>query len=121
MTNSGNASLVTYHYGKHRQTRAHMDRVGKGPGNRRSRVRYTSTAFHLIHLFNFKLSALTGGQTTLLDVVKALGEYLTAEEDVLRTKGDLEYQASYMFSLTMWYQKVSTFYPMFLFNVPMRF
>jgi DNA repair/transcription protein MET18/MMS19 len=30
---------------------------------------------------------ISNGQTTLLNVVKALGEYLTAEEDDLRTKG----------------------------------
>ncbi|KAG6329826.1 hypothetical protein ID866_9262, partial [Astraeus odoratus] len=33
------------------------------------------------------ISVLSSGNGTLLDVVKALGEYLTSEEDALRTKG----------------------------------
>ncbi|EPQ56802.1 hypothetical protein GLOTRDRAFT_128555 [Gloeophyllum trabeum ATCC 11539] len=33
------------------------------------------------------VAAISDGQGTLLDVVKALGEYLTSEEDALRTKG----------------------------------
>ncbi|GJE98061.1 Dos2-interacting transcription regulator of RNA-Pol-II-domain-containing protein [Phanerochaete sordida] len=33
------------------------------------------------------VSAISAGQASLLDVVKALGEYLTAEEDELRSKG----------------------------------
>lgn len=33
--------------------------------------------------------AISAGSASLLDVVKALGEYLTAEEDELRTKGKL--------------------------------
>ncbi|EJD07612.1 ARM repeat-containing protein [Fomitiporia mediterranea MF3/22] len=33
------------------------------------------------------VSDISSGQTTLLNVVKALGEYLTSEEDILRTKG----------------------------------
>ena len=32
-------------------------------------------------------SAISTGSASLLDVVKALGEYLTAEEDELRNKG----------------------------------
>ena len=31
---------------------------------------------------------ISGGRATLLDVVKALGEYLTSEEDVIRSKGE---------------------------------
>jgi DNA repair/transcription protein MET18/MMS19 len=34
------------------------------------------------------LSAISNGQISLLNVVKALGEYLTAEEDELRKKGN---------------------------------
>ncbi|KAI5999407.1 ARM repeat-containing protein [Pisolithus orientalis] len=33
------------------------------------------------------ISALSSGESSLLDIVKALGEYLTSEEDTLRTKG----------------------------------
>ncbi|KAI5124282.1 hypothetical protein M0805_005129 [Coniferiporia weirii] len=33
------------------------------------------------------ISTISSGQSTLLSVVKALGEYLTSEEDILRTKG----------------------------------
>ncbi|KIK23072.1 hypothetical protein PISMIDRAFT_29572 [Pisolithus microcarpus 441] len=33
------------------------------------------------------ISALSSGECTLLDIVKTLGEYLTSEEDILRTKG----------------------------------
>lgn len=33
------------------------------------------------------ISALSSGECSLLDIVKALGEYLTSEEDTLRTKG----------------------------------
>lgn len=33
------------------------------------------------------IKGITSGQITLLNVVKALGEYLTAEEDDLRIKG----------------------------------
>ncbi|KAL4078711.1 RNAPII transcription regulator C-terminal-domain-containing protein [Scleroderma yunnanense] len=33
------------------------------------------------------ISVLSSGEGTLLDVVKALGQYLTAEDDALRTKG----------------------------------
>ncbi|KAI6113119.1 ARM repeat-containing protein [Pisolithus sp. B1] len=33
------------------------------------------------------ISALSSGECTLLDIVKALGEYLTSEEDTLRTRG----------------------------------
>ncbi|KAI5995445.1 ARM repeat-containing protein [Pisolithus albus] len=36
---------------------------------------------------NHVISALSSGECTLLDIVKALGEYLTSEEDILRTKG----------------------------------
>ncbi|KAL4065949.1 ARM repeat-containing protein [Scleroderma citrinum] len=35
------------------------------------------------------ISVLSSGEGTLLDVVKALGQYLTAEDDALRTKGRL--------------------------------
>jgi DNA repair/transcription protein MET18/MMS19 len=34
-----------------------------------------------------KLLDINIGETTLLDVVKALGEYLTSEEDGIRAKG----------------------------------
>ncbi|GAW05992.1 ARM repeat-containing protein [Lentinula edodes] len=33
------------------------------------------------------VSEISNGSTSLLNVVKALGEYLTSEEDALRTKG----------------------------------
>ncbi|TDL24084.1 ARM repeat-containing protein [Rickenella mellea] len=33
------------------------------------------------------VTGFSGGQTSLLNIVQALGEYLTSEEDVLRTKG----------------------------------
>jgi hypothetical protein len=36
-----------------------------------------------------QLTAISIGDATLLDVVKSLGEYLTAEEDELRNKGML--------------------------------
>lgn len=32
---------------------------------------------------------ISSGQSKLLDLVKALGEYLTSDEDVLRSKGKL--------------------------------
>lgn len=38
---------------------------------------------------NFTSTGIANGQITLLNVVKALGEYLTAEEDELRTKGNI--------------------------------
>jgi hypothetical protein len=31
---------------------------------------------------------IVAGESTLINVVKALGEYLTAEEDEIRTKGE---------------------------------
>jgi hypothetical protein len=33
-------------------------------------------------------AGISAGEATLIDVVKALGEYLTSEEDELRTKGE---------------------------------
>jgi DNA repair/transcription protein MET18/MMS19 len=37
---------------------------------------------------------ITNGQTSLLNVVKALGEYLTSEDGDLRGKGKLKYSGS---------------------------
>jgi hypothetical protein len=34
-------------------------------------------------------SGISSGQFTLLDIIKALGEFLTSEEDRLRTKGEI--------------------------------
>lgn len=36
------------------------------------------------------MTGIASGQITLLNIVKALGEYLTAEEDELRTKGNVK-------------------------------
>jgi DNA repair/transcription protein MET18/MMS19 len=34
-------------------------------------------------------SGISNGELTLLDIIKALGEFLTSEEDRLRAKGEL--------------------------------
>ena len=56
-----------------------------------------SSGFTRCHWNLTKLAplVLSSGQSTLLDVVKALGEYLTAEDDSLRSKG--------LWSQSFWY------------------
>lgn len=34
---------------------------------------------------------ISGGQITLLNIVQGLGEYLTSDEDEMRSKGDISY------------------------------
>lgn len=54
----------------------------------RETVAGTSSVVIHIYVYAYDLcKEITSGGATLLDVVKALGEYLTAEEDSLRTKG----------------------------------
>lgn len=48
------------------------------------------------------------GNASLLDLVKALGEYLTSEEDELRTKGDSLVTSGRRFIYALHYQ-VSSF------------
>ncbi len=48
----------------------------------------SGTALKLLYAFQLiPFLAISDGRAALLDVVKALGEYLTSEEDELRTKG----------------------------------
>lgn len=78
-------------------TSRHMDRVQRlvrtwiASGKEdevRETVTGTRSAVSHNHVCAYSLcKEITSGGATLLDVVKTLGEYLTAEEDSLRTKG----------------------------------
>jgi hypothetical protein len=62
-------------------------------------MRTLSYKFHLVsdapllHLFHLSQAEVTSKQITLLAVVKALGQYLTSENDTQRSKGSSYFSA----------------------------
>ena len=64
------------------------DRVDTSRSRKQSQV-CSSSIFQTIQTLANISTGIASGQITLLNVVKALGEYLTAEEDVLRAKGNV--------------------------------
>jgi DNA repair/transcription protein MET18/MMS19 len=81
-----------------------LDGFWKRPRNPKNSLRYVSAAFLYLHRFIWANAEICGGSASLPDVVKALGEYLTAEEDELRIKG--KSCSSYFFPFTYEFEGV---------------
>jgi hypothetical protein len=101
--------------GSHQTACTHMGCDWQRPGNTGDCCRHALISISLNSHMNLSTVAISNGHITLLEVVKALGEYLTSEEDEVRTKGDrlfrdVDFCRSYLFL------KVLNFWLLFLGN-----